>query len=122
MYSANIKVKLDGTKDTILQQTQQHQQQIKRRKQRQQRAHNIIQIHHKSQIPILSKADRTLIKAKSKTSTPNDKHTPINTPSNKTISTVTPTTAFQRTNTKNNKKTEKDTTKEKDYTPQQIQE
>ena len=70
-------------------------------------------IHLKSQIPVLNKADKTLIKGKSITSTTNDKHTsPINTPSNKTISTTTSTTAFQRTDTKNNNKIEKDITNE----------
>ena len=78
--------------------------------------------YHRVQIPSVSKADQSLIKAKPKTSTPKDKHNHINTPNNKAISTITPTTAFQRTNTENNKKTEKDITKENVYTPQQIQE
>ena len=78
--------------------------------------------YHRVQIPSISKADQSLIKAKPKTSTPKDKHNHINTPNNKAISTITPTTAFQRTNTENNKKTEKDITKENVYTPQQIQE
>ena len=72
--------------------------------------------YHRVQIPSISKADQSLIKAKPKTSTPKDKHNHINTPNNKAISTITPTTAFQRTNTENNKKTEKDITKENVYT------
>ena len=78
--------------------------------------------YHRVQIPSISKADQSLIKAKPKTSTPKDKHNHINTPNNKAISTISPTTAFQRTNAENNKKTEKDITKENVYTPQQIQE